>query len=114
MKHILSLVAVVLLGVIFQSCTVPQLQRTSDQIASGQAKLEQGLQLVQTGLGAVQGTVANLQKADTNQDGKVSVSEMISYLALLLGGGGTLLASKGDRKIQMQVDELYDKTHKAT
>lgn len=112
MKHLLALVAVVVLGVISSSCTIPQLERTGARLAEGQNKLEQGLQLVQTGLGAVQGTVANLKQADTNQDGKVSVSEMISYLALVLGGGGALLSSKGDKKIQVQVDELYDKTHK--
>lgn len=113
MKNILALVAVVVLGVISQSCTIPQLERAGARLEEGQDKLTQGLQLVQTGLGAVQGTVASMKQADTNQDGKVSISEMVAYLSLFLSGGGTLISAKGDRRIQTQVDELWDKTHKS-
>lgn len=86
-------------------------------------QIEQGIETGKAVLGAVETVKAEVaeiraiekdvrNRADTDSDGKLDPSEWAGYLALLAAALNEYARRKGQAGAQMQLDQLYDATHK--
>lgn len=92
------------------SCAIP---------LNSEAKLDKVGERVNEAAGAINGaigllklSVEQMRNADTNKDGKLSWTELAALLAGVGGLAGAGLSSRKAGQAQVQVDQLYDATHR--
>lgn len=92
------------------SCAIPL--NTEGKIDKIGEKINEGAGAINGALALLKLTTEQLRSADTNKDGKLSWTELAALLAGLGGLAGAGLSTRKSGATQVQVDQLYDATHR--
>lgn len=98
---------IALLMLFLGSCRLATIDDTLLRVEKATEVIAQVGQAASGAAGMISAKVAELKAADVNKDGKLSLSELMAWLA----SGGVLGAGIYTSTKQKQIDQLYDATH---
>lgn len=92
-------------------CQLATLDDKLDRMGKATDAVQLGAAAVSGAANLVAAKASELKQADTNRDGKLSLSEIMAWLAAAGAGVGGLATVSSASNKQKQIDQLYDATH---
>jgi len=111
MRGFLTTLVLFLILLSLGACQLATLDDKLDRMGKATDAVQLGAAAVSGAANLVAAKAAELKQADTNRDGKLSLSEIMAWLAAAGAGVGGLATASASANKQKQIDQLYDATH---